>query len=622
VFRQFVHHRYPEGLSRVRIAAALLFCLALVGCADDDSQAQIDSLRDALATVNAETTSLRASRRVLQTRLAATQIAARTAGNQIQALHTQLGQLAAREAALSHANAQGAQRLRSAEAAIAHFNGQLAAASRALAASEATNTTLSRQLAAVSGWLGQRDALGQSQNNTLKNLEGDVQRQAGSLATLDAQLARQKTSLHSATAEANQLRTSNAQLDTDLKALQERFKASAARSAQRVGDLQRQRGELFTQTSSAHRQALKLQASAQRLSENNEQLKARMESLRNELVSANDNALRYEVAKDYLVDKVQSQEKQVDALKGVVSEARSQHKATIATMIEQQRELEAAAKNSAEALRRALARNEALQAEGARMGAQLTQSQLDRAASEQRARGAKQAKDYLDGKLSATMEELKATRAEQRMALLKVEHALQLSLEESRILQQRDRELRKQLQLVRKTAGEKAGKLRAQLAASAQNMDGLKARIGMFESTLAHLRKQLQLVRKTAGAKADELRAQLAASAQSMDGLKVRIGMFESTLAHLRKRNTKQAAQTHALRDEFAAKISASQAQVKAAVEAKATACAAARKAHTTAVRDLKWRNESLRQRNGVLEDRVRVLEIAQSACKLHKTAL
>jgi chromosome segregation ATPase len=317
---------------------------------------------------------------------------------------------------------------------------------------------------------------------------------------------------------------------------------------------------------------LKLQVSAQRLRENNEQLKARMESLRNELVSANDNALRYEVAKDYLVDKVQSQEKQVDALKGVASEARSQHKATIATMIEQQRELEAAAKNSAGALRRALARNEALQAEGARMGAQLTQSQLDRAASEQRARGAKQAKDYLDGKLSATMEELKATRAEQRMALLKVEQALQLSLEESRILQQRDRKLRKQLKLVRKTAGEKA----------------------------------------------DELRAQLAASGQSMAGLKVRINMFESTLAQVRERSTKQTAQTRTLRDEFAAKLSTA----KSAIEAEATACAAARKAHATSVRDLKWRNESLRQRSGVLEDRVRVLEIAQSACKLHKTAL
>jgi chromosome segregation ATPase len=317
---------------------------------------------------------------------------------------------------------------------------------------------------------------------------------------------------------------------------------------------------------------LNLQVSAQRLRENNDQFKARMESLRNELVSANDNALRYEVAKDYLVDKVQSQEKQIDALKGVVSEARSQHKATIATMLDQRRALEAAAKNSAEASRRAIARNQTLRAEGARMGAQLTQSQLDRAASEQRARGAKQAKDYLDGKLSATMEELKATRAEQRMALLKVEHALQLSLEESRLLQQRDRESRKQLQLVRKTAGETA----------------------------------------------DELRVQLSASERSMDGLKARINTFASTLVHLKERNIQQAGQLRSLRDEYAAKISTA----KTAVEAEATACAAARKAHASTVLDLQWRNESLRQRNGVLEDRMRVLEIAQRACKLHKTAL
>ena len=162
------------------------------------------------------------------------------------------------------------------------------------------------------------------------------------------------------------------------------------------------------------------------------------------------------------------------------------------------------------------------------------------------------------------------------MALLKVEHALQLSLEESRLLQQRERELRKQLKLVRKTAGEKA----------------------------------------------DELRAQLSASERSVDGLKARINTFASTLVHLKERNIQQAAQTRALRDEFAAKLSTAQAQLRTAVEAEATACAVARKARASTVRDLQWRNESLRQRNGVLEDRVRVLEIAQSACKLHKTAL
>ena len=97
MFRHLVRHRYPATLTRVRTTAIIFFCLALAGCSDDGQQARINALDEALATANAETASLRASRKVLQTRLDAARIAARTAGARLQELNPKLEQLTSRE---------------------------------------------------------------------------------------------------------------------------------------------------------------------------------------------------------------------------------------------------------------------------------------------------------------------------------------------------------------------------------------------------------------------------------------------------------------------------------------------------------------------------------------------
>jgi chromosome segregation ATPase len=276
VFRHFPTYRYQTSL-------ALLLTLTLSGCTDDDSQAHLDDMRAALASANAESTALRASGRVLQTRLKATQ------------------------AELRQRHAQGSQRLRAAESAVAHFRGGLSAASQALSASEFRNTALSQQLAAVSGWLGQRDAVGQSQNNTLKNMEGDLQRSNASLAKLQEQFSAQQQSLHLTTAKAKKSRATNALFAAQLKAIRVQFDELNLRSAQRITALKTQQTQLSRRASNANERAQSSQNSVQRLTKINEQTELELQSLRDDLVSAQDSIGRYRSAKDYLVETIEGQ---------------------------------------------------------------------------------------------------------------------------------------------------------------------------------------------------------------------------------------------------------------------------------------------------------------------------
>ena len=391
----------------------LAFAGVLAGCADDDAQMQRDALRDALAAANSESAALRASSRVLQTRLTATQNAARGASARVVELNSVLEQLKTAQAALGHSNAQGSERLRAAESAIAHYQGGLAAASQALHASESRNAALARQLAAVSGWLGQRDALGQSQNNTLNSMASDLQQRSTALAASGKQIDQQKKSLQLATAQADQLRATNAQL-----------------------------------------------------------------------------------------------------------------------------------------------------------GAQLKQAQLENATNEQRVRGAQQASDAVDETLASTAKELESERAEQRLALMRIEQALQLSLEESRVLEQRER----------------------------------------------GLREQLALTQQTSVKRIDEVRARLTAALQTAEDLNAQSKTLEGKTAYLQARNDDHIAQTEAVRAELAAKINAAQVAAKA--------CVTASQERAAVLGDLQAGNESLTKEVATLNSRLRALEAVQSECKLQKTAL
>lgn len=657
-------------------AVAVVLCLALVGCTDDKPQQQIDSLRSSLAAVNAEVASLRASRHVLQNRLAAAQIAARTAGDQLTGLNSQVAGLSAqnsalltRNAALAGANAQGAQRLRAAEAAIDHVSGQLAAINQSASASEIKNANLSSQLAAVSSLLGQRDALGQSQGNALKTLEGDLRKRSQSMVGLSEELVTQQQSLQQAESKADQLRAQNEQIAAQLTALQTNSDTARARSAERVSQLERERGELDATIASLRANDEKESVGAQQLLDANEQIKMRMETLRHELADANDQALRYQVAKDYLIDKVQAQSAEIEELKKSGNYARGQHKASMDTLLKQQEALRTAANTRDEVLNNTIARAEALQAAGDGFRDQLERLRGEYAASEQRARGAKQAKDYLDGKLSAIAKELEEARREHRTALLKNEHALRLSLEESRVLQQRERALSVQFQQIQESGQQKDDELRAlrdeadakvELARAAGLVDGKAEghKAGRNEAKADQDAEMLTLRNeveakieqargtafadgKTEGRKVgiNEGRAEREAELRALrDGVEAKIGLARAAGLVDGKAEglAEQELKSRALLDEAQARIERARNAAfldgkskgwesglnegRAERKAESNACVSFRNASETTLRELKLDNDSLSEEIATLTSRLQALESAQNDCAVQKT--
>ncbi|MFT5448053.1 MAG: hypothetical protein ACI9DC_003232 [Gammaproteobacteria bacterium] len=608
-------------------ATAVVLCLALAGCSDDKPQEQIDSLRSSLAAVSAEVASLRASRHVLQNRLAAAQIAARTAGGQLAGMNSRVSGLSARNRALAIANAQGAQRLRAAEAAVDHVSGQLAAINQSVIASEFNNANLSRQLAAASSLLGQRDALGQSQENTLKTLAGDLRERSESMVDLSEELVTRQQSLQQAESKADQLRAQNEQIAAQLAALQSKSDTVRTRSAQRISQLERERGELDATISGMRTDSQEETVSAQQLLATNKQIKVRMETLRHELADANNQALRYQVAKDYLIDKVQAQDAEVDALKKAGNDARGQHTATMTTLLTQQDKLRASALTRGEVLNNTIARAKALQAEGDGFQDQLERLRGEYATSEQRARGAKQAKDYLDGKLSAIAKELEEARSEHRTALLKNDHALRLSLEESRVLQQRERGLSVQFQQTQEISKQKDAELRVlrdetdakiKLARAAGLVDGKAEGRAEQEAELRALRDIV------------ETKIERARDAAFVDG------KTEGRDAGLNEGRAEQEVELRTLRDEVDAKIGLARAgglvdgkaegrdagliEGRAERKVELDACVSFRSASATTLRELILDNDSLSKEVSTLTTRLQALESEQNDCAVQKT--
>ena len=637
-------------------AVILLVTATMLASGCGDSQQTVERLQQELARARDQNTALEAANKTLSTRLEATTRAARLAGRElassrdttaasrrrVDALVATLREVNAENEGLRNELMQMAQH-------SAQASGAAGASAHELERLVRENERLSRQLAALNGWLGQQNAENQTQNNLMAQLREQEAQRVEAAKVLQAELSTTRNKLAEAVTAAQTSQASNTQLEEIVDSLNAQLDSEREKG-------QAERARIEADNAQLLHSLVVTQEELRTTRESSDALKQRLVEAREQSVLANEAAERFRNAKNYLVEQVEHQSNELATLTGTLKSSGDERVAEIERLTRERDMLRRDSDTRAQEANEMLEQLKALEARRVSAFDSSRSLASERDTLRERVDSLRRAKDYLDGKLSAVSDELSRLRDESIQRNSRTREALRLAVAETRLLTDNNRALEQQVAALtanNETLRSDTESKSNALAIATGRIDALTGRASLLENTLNKISDDA--VRATA-LKTDLEQAwtDLERARKRATALEGRATLLEHTLDHLVSKRSEQ--QEEANKALAQAKKEAAQANQRANAlteranmlertlaftaeqvnEAEAAARVAAQADADGKVaqctdelhslqkqsKDLQWANETLLREAQRLEQEIEQLKSSEGSCELRRTAL